>query len=297
MKNHLTIASVGLSLLLVSCGKKETTTTADPGTSAADGAYILASGDLLPPPGKTRSISQTTEMKDAKVSISIGDNQMEGAINQETESIQTKEPISADKLRHVIVSETDAGTIVMQGQEQPTPQKDNSLVGIPVIVELKEGKLTASLEEGTPTEEQQTALDKILKNYESHEDFVMYGDTPRKPGDTWEVDTSKLTNFAGATELSGTFTVEFKAVEEIDGVNCALLACVFDLTGKTISDDEAPPMGITIKGNADVIRSIKDLVDLDVKLSGTVAIEGSLAEGIKMNVDGQMEMHQVTELK
>ena len=297
MKNHLAIALLGLSLPLVSCGKKESANTAGTDTPAADGTYILASGDLLPARGKTRVSSQVMEMNAAEITFSMGEKQMAGVMNQKTESVEKTEPLSDGKLRHVTVSETDTGTISMEGQEQETPPKNNPLVGMPVILEVKDGKLTASLEKGEPDAAQQAELDDLIDQYEAREDFVMYGDVPRKPGDKWNVDPSKLTNFGGGTGLTGTFTVEFTGVEEIGGVNCARLACEFDLTGKTIREGEEPEMNIAIKGKADVTRSIQDRADLDVKIDGTIVVEGSPAEGMAMKVEGPVKMTQTIELE
>lgn len=42
--------------------------------------------------------------------------------------------------------------MVMEGDEQLSPEAVNPLVGIPVIVEVKEGKVSASLEEGSPSD-------------------------------------------------------------------------------------------------------------------------------------------------
>ncbi|HSP43734.1 MAG TPA: hypothetical protein VLO11_12740, partial [Luteolibacter sp.] len=118
MKNHLVIASLGLALSLVSCGKKQSGDIAGTETAAAEGTYILASGDLLPTVEKTRVTSQIMEMNGAKLSFSMGDKQMEGVMSQKSESVEKTEPVSAGKLRHVTVSETDTGTISMEGQEQ-----------------------------------------------------------------------------------------------------------------------------------------------------------------------------------
>lgn len=287
MKKYLAIASMALAISLVSCGKNET----------ADSSYVLANSDLLPPVGKTHTVSSIMEMKDGTLNILMAGSEMSGSMNQTMESVETVEPLDADKLRHIIVSETDKGTMVMNGQEQPTPEKPNALTGIPVIVEVHDGKVTASLEEGTPTAEQQTALDKIRRNYETNEDFVMYGDTPREPGDRWDVDASTLGDFAGGTDLSGTFTIEFKSVEEIDGEKRAMLQFVFDLVGKTPGEGDELRMDITLKGKADVIRSINDLVDLDVKLEATMAVAGEPADGMSMSMNGVVIMHQTTELK
>lgn len=296
MKNYFAIASMGLALSLISCGKKETA-TGNAQAAAPEGTYVLATDDLLLPVGKTHQVSITMEMKDASLEFSMGGNKMEGTMSQKTDSVETAEALSAEKLRHVIVSEVDTGTVVMQGQEQPTPQKTNPIAGIPVIVENQNGKITATLENGSADDAQTAELEKIVRKYEYNEGYVMYGDTPRKPGDRWDADPAKLTNFAGGTNLSGTFSVEFKSIEEIDGVTCAKLECEFDLKGKTLADEKESEMAIAIKGKADVIRSIKDLADLDVRVSGTVNVSGEPGEGMSMSAEGPVTMHQKTVVK
>lgn len=237
------------------------------------------------------------ETKDATLLLTMADQELAGSMSRKSETVETAESVSAEKLRHKIVSDIDETSVIIEGQEQPGSEQGNPLVGVPVILEVKDGKLAASLEEGSPTEEQQVELEKILKRYDSTEDLVMYGGVPRKPGDSWDVDPSELSNFAGGTGLAGTFTVEFMGVEEINGVNCAKLECVFELKGEAISEAEEPGMAIAINGKADVVRSIQDLVDLDVKLIGTVTVEGAPAEGMKMSVNGPFEMRQTAELE
>lgn len=299
MKKYLTITSMSLAVFLCSCGKKEATETnaSNPDATTSDGTYILASNNPFPPVGKTYTRSIITETKDGKIEYQIEENQISGTTSHRTETVETIEPITEHKLRHVIVSESDKGTTVVNGQEQPQNEDPNALLGIPVIVEVKDGKITATLENGTPTEEQESALDEIRENYETNDDFVMYGNTPRKPGDRWEADPSKLGSFAGGNEFSGSLSVEFKNVEEINGIKCANLAMTFDMTGIIIGEDDEPQAEMAIKGKADVIRSIEDRIDIVVKLTGTMTMEGEVENGVTMKIKSPVTMEQSIALK
>jgi len=298
MKRFFAIALLGLALSLVSCGKREAAgSTLHPAAAAAEVTYNLAKSDLLPPVGKTRIISSIIDMKDFEIIVFAEENAMTGTMSRNWERVETAEPISADKLRHTIISESDGIKVTMEGQGQPAPEKASHLAGIPIIVEVKDGMVTAALENGAPTSEQEPALESILKHYESNGDFIVYGDSPRKPGERWVVDPAKLSNFAGGTGYSGSFIVEFKAVEVINGVNCAKLECIFDLAGKTLSEGGGPQMSLAMKGSAEVIRSIDDFFDIEVKLHGTMTVEGEVAGATKMKMVGPMELHRTTELK
>lgn len=298
MRSYITIAFLGAAFSLASCGKKETPEpNSETGAATSAKAYVLAEKSMIPSTEKTITTSAEFEMDGAEMTLTMAGNEIKGSMSNETKTTETTQRVSENTLRHVIVSEVEKGTIVMNGQEQPTPQKTNPLIGLPVIVKVEDGEVTAALEEGVATPEQEAAMDELIAKFENNEDLVMYGDSPRQVGDRWDVDPSMLTNFSGATGLSGTFTTQLKSVEEIDGVKCAMLECVFDLSGKTMTSGDEPQMEISIAGRADVIRSIEDLIDLDAKMTAEMLVQGEPAPGMSMEVKGQAVMHQVNELE
>lgn len=304
---HLTAGVLlGAGLLLTSCKEKSESGAAASGTADAPKAavaksdgHVLAKKDALPPVGKTRTKEMTMEMKEAALNIEAAGQKMEGTMSRKDTKVETLETLSAGKARRILVSSTGEGTMVMNGQEQPAPEPKDPLVGVPVILELKDGKWTAALESGAATPELEKELDKVVKEYTKDDDLAMYGDKPRKPGDKWDVDPKTLSNFGDAQDLTGSFNVEFVEVKEVQGVRCAVLKTLFDVAGDADTDDAtgAPAMKIKLKGEALVHRSLADLIDVDGKITGNMAIDGTPAPQVNMHAEGPMILTNKASIK
>jgi hypothetical protein len=270
---------------------------AGPVAFAAEG-HVLARKGGLPLPGKAVTHSMLREMKDADLTLEMGDKKVPGKLTSKEASNEVVEGISPVKARRVLTSKTVEARMVVMEQEQPGPDKADPLQGLPVILEEKDGKWDAALEEGEATAEQKTALAEVAKNANENDDLAIYGETPRKPGDKWEVDLSKLPSFGGAKDLKGTFVVEFVEVKDVQGTSCAVLKSTVDLSGTTVKEgDEGPTLNIKLKGEATVHRSLADLVDLESKMTGTMGMEGEAGPGMKMAISGPITMTRTATVK
>jgi len=161
---------------------------------------------------------------------------------------------------------------------------------------MVDGKWSGKLKEGEADEEEKKKIVKLAKKFDGEaNDAQIYGTKPRKVGDSWDVDPSKLDSFGGDTEdLKGTFKVTFKAVEKFQGEDCAVLVANFDVTGST-GKGEAK---LTMKGKANIHRSLKHLVDLQNKMEGTVKMTGGVeGTGATMTMNGPMLMGISTVVK
>jgi hypothetical protein len=260
--------------------------------SLAGDAFVLARKGGLPLPGKSVTQSGVREMNDAELTLEVGDKKIPGKVSSKEATNEVVEGISPVKARRILTSKTSESRMIVMEQEQPGPEKADPLQGLPVILEEKDGKWTAALEEGEATPEQKTALEELAKNSNEDSDFVIYGDAPRKPGDKWEVDLSKLPSFGGATGLKGSFVIEFVEVKDFQGTSCAVLKFTVDLAGTTVKEGEEPALSIKMKGEAVTHRSLADLVDLDSKMSATLDMEGKAGEGMNMKIKGPVSVNR-----
>lgn len=265
---------------------------------AAEESVVLAKKGHIPPVGTIHSKEMNMTMVDAVVNLTAAGQVMAGSMSRSDKGEETMEVLSPVKIRRILKSKTGEGKMSVAGQEQPIPSTPDALLGVAVIVEKDGEKWTASLE-GTdkPTPEQEAALKKVTKEFGNEADLGMYGDTPRKPGDKWKVDPSKI-GFSGGTDMKGDYTVEFIGMKEFQGVQCAELKATFDFSGKTEEEQEgAPSMGMNLKGEVTSHRSIKDMVDLDVNMNSTTTITGSPAPQVTMEIKGPMKMVQTVSVK
>jgi len=261
---------------------------AGPVALAAEG-HVLARKDDLTGVGKTVTRTTVREMNEAALTLEMGDKKLPGTVSSKEASNEVVEIISPSKARRTLASKTNEGRMVVMEQEQPMPEKADPLQGLPVILEKKDGKWTATLEEGKATAEQEAALEK-LETEGDGEDLAIYGEAPRKPGDKWDVDLAKLPSFGGAKDLKGTFTMEFVEVKDIEGTPCAVLKSIVDVTGTTVKEGDEPSLSMRMKGEALVHRSLTDLIDLDSKMTATMDMEGVAAGGVKMKISGPVTM-------
>lgn len=287
-----------LPFLFISCGKKSAGKTAEsPAAEATTEGIVLARKDFLPAVGTVVTTVASMDMEDAVMKVKAGPQEMEGTATQKSSGKETLEILSPEKLRRNVISKKNSGKMSINGNEQPADDKTDPLEGIPVIVERKGGTWTAALESGDkPDAAQQKGLDKMVDEIVRNSDLQMYGAAPRKVGDKWEVDPSKLMNFGEAEQITGTYSVEFVSVEDFQGTKCAVLKGIFEIKGKTVSEGNAPPMDLHFKGQAMSRRSIADMQDLDVEVDGTMAINGSPAPNVELEVKGPARITQKTSL-
>ncbi|RYD48101.1 MAG: hypothetical protein EOP85_04245 [Verrucomicrobiaceae bacterium] len=292
MKPFLLTTLIALPIVLASCGEKPSEKTAEAAaTEATSEGVVLSKKDFLPPVGTVTKRESSMVMKDSVLKVQAGPQEVEGTSSHEGSSKETFETVSADKVRRVIISRKSGGKMTINGNDQPTGEKPEPLEGLPVLLERKDGKWTASLESGEqPDEDQKKGLDKMVEEITRNTDFQMYGDTPRKVGDKWEVDPATLTSFADSRNLTGDYSVEFVAIEEFQGTKCAVLKATFEMAGEMDSEGNPEPLKMTLKGTALAKRSIVDMVDLDVVVDGTVSLKGSPAENVQLEVTGPIRI-------
>ncbi len=291
---------LGAGLALSSCGKKsESGGGAATVEEAKSNSHVLAEKTgKFPAKGSSHTHESSGEMKGAKMNVEAAGQKMEGLMSRSESSVEKWEFLADNKARRTLESKSTTGAVTMAGQDQPMPEEKDALVGVPVIVEVKDGKKVATLETGTPDAEQAKALEKLNKSFQEDSDFAMYGDTPRKVGDKWTVDPKALGAFGEAKDLKGDYTVEFVEIKDFQGTPCAVLKSVFDVSGTTEAEGEGgPSMTVKIKGEATSHRSLADKVDLDAQITTTMTMEGSPSPQVKMNVEGPFNLHQKITVK
>ncbi|MES2922288.1 MAG: hypothetical protein V4819_12120 [Verrucomicrobiota bacterium] len=300
MKHTTLPILTGLALLVASCGEKKSATVSNPAESQSSGtnSFVLAQKHYLPPAGTVATKNTSMVMTDSAMTVKAGPQEMQGTASRTETGVETLEVLSKDKIRRLQVSKKASGKMTMNGQDQPSPETPDPLEGIPVILERKGETWTASLENGAaPAPEQQKRLDRMVAEIVRDSDFQMYGDTPRSPGDKWQVDPAKIGAFDEVKSVTGTYSVEFVEVKEFDGVRCAVLKATYDFKGKSEASDESQAMDIAMKGEAISRRSIADQFDLGVEIKGTMTVDGSPVENVTMHIVGPMTMTQKVALK
>lgn len=247
--------------------------------------HVLAKKNPPAVVGSKLTTETVSLMKDGKYIFTAEGEKIEGKGSFKSEEIVAIECLSPTRFRRLQTKLEESTHMEMLGETVDEPGEADPLTGVPVILEKqeKDGSYTATLEKGEATEEQKKALKEVAEEASTEDDFTMYGEQPRKPGEKWEVDVPKLSGFADGENLRGTMTIEFVEVKELSGVRCALLKATFDLSG-TLKDEEIGAGKMTLKGETLVHRSLADQVDLESKTTGRMTL-ATKAEGMPMEMD------------
>jgi hypothetical protein len=298
IKRSALVLAAGLSILLTACGEKQQTGAAP---AESDNTVILAKKNYVPSVGSIVTNEFTMSLVDGALKFKAGPQEMEGTMNNTESTKEIVEVLSPTKLRRTLASKDSITKMTINGQTQEPPPKSDALVGQPVILDLTDGTWTATLENGTPDDDESKALSKVAKRFNDDGDLHTYGDTPRKPGDTWEMNPEQLATLLDLDNAAGNCTVEFVDFEEFQGTRCALLKLTFNITARQ-NNDEAntegdKPMTIAMQATATVHRSIPDMIDLAVNIEGTMTVDGIPQEGMTLHIEGPVRFTGKTSLK
>jgi hypothetical protein len=254
-------------------------------------SYVLAVAGL--PPAGTTVTSTESEESNSSVTMKAAGHEATGTINQKVVNTEVVTILAADRYRQEIKDSKTTAEIVFNGKQVSQPAPAVPLLNVPVIFAQKDGKWQPSSESGQPfTEAQQAAVQKLGTSDLWDVDVAIYGITPRKPGEKWQIDATKVRSFGGLTNMTGTFTGEFLKADKSGDTVIATIKLVFDLTGANDTTHKGH-----IKGEAMIERSVPDAVDLEAKLTGQMDLTGEVSPGAEMTISGPMTVVRTITVK
>jgi hypothetical protein len=249
-------------------------------------AHILALKNSPVVVGSKITTESSLFMRDGKVTLMSEGEKFTGQNESSSTQVVTLEALSPTRFRRIETKLEEKFHMELLGEILDEPKNGGPVTGLPVILERqeREDRYTATLEKGQATEEQEEELAKIAKEASARDDLVIYGETPRKLGEKWNVDVTRLSSFTGVSGLTGTMSLEFVEVRNVEGVACAILKNKYDLSGTTM-EEEVGKGKMTIKGEDVICRSLVDYVNLDSQ--GKVrTITTTESEGEPMETSG-----------
>jgi len=236
--------------------------------------HVLATQGAAPALGTTFTTTRVYTSDKLAMKIAAGPQVTEGTIQRRDTTVETLEGLGPGKVRRTLTSTDSNGTVTLNGQASRSPRKLDGLLETPVILTRDGTKWTAALEKGAAFENQKRDLDKLEHSFNSDPAFAAYGKTPRKPGDKWNAKLDAFCpevfgEFADVQNLEGTYTVEFLGMQQKEGSPCAQLKAVFDLKG---TPKGAGGGTFTFKGEGEILRSLRDQVDLAWKYTAVIEL-------------------------
>lgn len=260
--------------------------------------YILATKEvILPVKEKFKSI-ENTSMKDGKMSVEVLGQKIDGTMSQSGKEEMIYDFVSKDKIRVTFEKKRSLEKSQMMGQEQDK-EEIHPTEGKTIVLDRKEGKWVASLEKGEIAEEDKEKITdtfkKLERNFNENEDLQIYGDKPRKIGETWDVDPKLLPGIDEFEVKGGTMKMTFLEVKKFQGEQCAVLKTNFTINAE-INEDEMKGMKVDFEGSGRVVRSLKHLTDykftgeMSMKMKG--GFEAQPGTVASMTMSGNMTINQ-----
>lgn len=285
MKTRLVLLGGCLGLALIVPGRGQNGDTA-----ATPTGHILAVPYGLPPVGSKSTRVCKESFRDGEVEVTDHGRTEKGTMSRESEASEVLEVLSETKLRHTRLPSKCIIKTVMEGRETPPrEQPAGALDKLPVEVDKIDDKWVARLPGATPTAAQQLELLNMVRPFNSKNEAEIYGTVPRQPGDRWETDAAKLTNFAdmAAGSCKGRISSELVEIATRDGVACAVIKSTYDVSGKAEGADGKPGGEITMKGTVTAYRSLADRTNLRLTVEWDVLRRFTFADGRTATVKGK----------
>jgi len=212
---------------------------------------------------------------------------------EDVEAMSTYE--SAEKVIYQQTRSDHFWEIEVEGQKTKTQDPASSLTGEKIVCEKKNGKWVSHLESGKKLDEIGDAdLARWNPGQEIQDELALYGSEPRKVGDKWEANLSKLSTFASIVKPKGKLSAEFVKITEVNGEKCAEIRFTFDLAGN--GDDESTT--VKAKGERLVHRSLADRINRDEKTTdSTIAhVDAPDDQNPEVEVTGDTTIEETAEV-
>lgn len=263
--------------------------------------HMLATQGAAPAPGTTFTTTRIFAYDHLSMKLTAGGKVTEGIATRKDTTVETFEGLGPGKIRRTLASTNSEGETTLNGQKSKPPRKLDALLETPVVLTRDGAKWTAALEKGDAFENQKHALTTLEQAFNRDPAFAAYGKAPRKPGDKWNASLDAFSpeifgEFADGKNVEGTITLEFIAMKQQQDTPCAQLKAVFDLKGTPKS---APGGTFTYKGEGQVLRSLRDQVDLAWNYKATVSVtdKGNDAGHPAMQISGPVTISGTTTVK
>ena len=263
-------------------------------------SYLLASKENPVPIGQTFKVTTKATMNDFPLSITIEDQKIEGKMTRSGRRVVKYEFLAADRVRATILADITTGKQTMAGAETEIDERQPTQ-GRSFLVVKKDGKWSVDPKPEDVEPADQEAIDTAIERLEKHANnegetsLKMYGDKPRKIGESWEVDAVALPGMDNIEILGGKITVTFTGLEEFDGEPCAILKAKFKVAGQ-MDEKSMKGIGVDISGSIKITRSLKFFEDyktmgrLGMEAIGEMQLQPGLVGTFKMGGDVKVEM-------
>lgn len=255
-------------------------------------SFLLTKEGFDMPVGTVGLMRSKMKMKCDPLTIKVGEIELKAKMdNASVEDIKV-EYMARNTYRYLRVRAYENNLMQMPGQPGEPELERDPLEGVPVIVKEVEGDWVVKLEKGEPNKAQKEELEELKKDLNTDSDPEMYGTKPRKIGESWKVDAALLPG-GDEMEMEGKVTLTFKKVRNYKGMRCAVITGTVNAK-MNVGEDEEMDIGVKMKAQVEILRSLEFYEDVKYSLSGTTEFSGTVetAQGpVTMEGKGPMVLN------
>lgn len=265
--------------------------------------YLLASKKPPLPVGETFELTSKFSFNEVPFALTVEEQKFEGKMTRAERKVTRYEFLAQDRVQVTYLVDLETGKQSLMGQTSDINERRPTEGRVFLLVQ-KAGKWAVDPKpEGVEPADQEVideAIESLEKeaNDEIEESLKMYGDQPRKVGETWEVDALALPGMDNLEILGGKVTLTLKAIEKFNGEECAILGAKFKLAGQ-MTDEPMKGVAADMSGTLEITRSLKYFEDykmtgrIGMKSLGEMQLQPGITGTFKMEGDARLEMTAV----
>jgi len=289
------LTALGLMFLLSTCGDKPSASNKDEADGVAqdlhDVPHILSSQDWLIPAGATASTKETRLILNASIDANLRDQKISGLMTKEFKRAYVSDYISDTSIRMEFKKDEITGRAIVNGRPAPQPNEKGPLHRQTMMFTKSDGNWQGVIDGAEANPDQRNHIDELARQIAGFNNRVIFGRSPRKLSDTWEVDPAKLNSYAGGLEeMNGTFKVFFRSLVKHQGYDCAEILTSFNLLGRELQGKEMQLIGKSI-----MLQSLDYQIPLRMEMKGEIMMSNPVMNGLgDMRTKGPIELIRET---
>lgn len=265
---------------------------------AEEASYVLHSRDFLLPEGCVISQNQRLEM-DLTSTIKHAEHAPMMNRSENIKEVEASITVQKDGVlkAKVLKSQMKSKISPLNPDGEVRSNEENGpLLGKTIKLQPIKGVFVPSLTDEKSNPEAIAALEEWSNMFHLNKSDEMFGDTPRKVGDKWDVKMSSLPTFKVLeAEQDEKITIKFHRIVDINGVECALLMAPFKVDLRKEGEDEDQVN--VVDGTVKIYHSIKHCINMKVRFDASVELTNGEKDKMQVVSEGLISFEKTRTLK
>lgn len=295
MNPRLSFAASLCALALIPACKKDAASEspgqAAEGSGGPKSAAIRLQG--ITPQGTRLTVNRSMAMRDAKLSLLLGAEELSGSIDISESHLETITFINPTARSIKYGAGARETSMKVPGIPAEENREEHPLAG-QTIAAMRGSSTWTYTPNGTLSPEQNQKLEERREIDADAE--ALYPPRDLKVGDRWDVGLDAIGPMVtgGLDVAEGAASMHLAELVEFGGRRCARLEVEISASGK-LSDDKGPHMEVSVKLKGELHRSLELFQDVSLALDGSMEISRELEGGGRIHAIGPLVVRLLAE--